>query len=222
MYEIVITVLSSLGGTALIVAGLANHVGKIWADRIAQQTLSKYQRELKELESKHELALAEFKRKADIEFNDRERFGGISKDVYQEFFKSRVATYIKLLELKNKYISDSHEDVQTEENEAWGEVFYFSYVSFRKVLIENQLYISNDLGKAFHKLRMEASKYIKEADLLEMRAIGAGAEPYEASEAMTPIYGKLAQNTYQLMNNLITQLEDDVSKLRSRIDIDKI
>ena len=36
--EIVLTVLASAGGSGLILAGLANWLGKVWADRIAHST----------------------------------------------------------------------------------------------------------------------------------------------------------------------------------------
>lgn len=88
-------------------------------------------------------------------------------------------------------------------------------------MIENQLYLSNELEKAFSELRMEAAKYTKEADMVEGYALGAGADSREAGEERTPIHDKLATKTSGLMNKVMSQIEIDVSKLRSRIEIDK-
>ena len=220
-WEIVGTIMASLGGASVIVAAFAHFLGKVWADRIAQQTSAKYKQAFEILESKNTMALEDFKSKSEAELRDREQFSGISKEVYQGFFKNRVSTYLKLLELKNKYITNMHEDFVTEETERWGDAYYYSYVSLRKLMIENQLYISNELEKAFSELRMEAAKYTKEADMVEGYALGAGADSREAEEERTLIHDKLATKTSDLMNKVMRQVETDVSKLRSRIEIDK-
>lgn len=96
-----------------------------------------------------------------------------------------------------------------------------AYASLRKLMIKNQLYLSNELEKAFSKLRIKAARYTKEADMAEVYAIGAGAEPWEASDQRSPVHDKLATETSKLMNKVMKQIEIDVSKLRSRIEIDK-
>lgn len=222
LWDVIGSVLASIGGATLIVGAFAHFLGKVWADRIAKQTVARYDQELETTKAQNTLALEEFKRKSNTELKDREQFGGISSQVYQDFFKNRVATYIKLLEIKNEYISGMHEDAVTEETERWGDVYYSSYVKFRKILVEKQLYISTELEKVFHDLRLEAAKYIKEADLAEGYAIGAGAEPWEADEQRSPVHDKLAQGTHKLMSNVIRQIDTDVSKLRARIDLDKV
>lgn len=115
-WEIVSAVMASLGGASVIVAAFAHFLGKVWADRIAKQTTAKYNHEFEVIKSKNKMALEDFKSKSEAELRDREQFSGISKEVYQDFFKNRVSTYLKLLELKNKYIADMHEDFVTEEN----------------------------------------------------------------------------------------------------------
>lgn len=217
--EILKAILTTLGGASVIVFGFAHFLGKAWIDRIAKQTMAKYDKELAILKSQHELVFQEFKQKAEFELKDLEHFGGISKDVYQEFFKSRISTYIKLLEIKNAYISDMREEFITEETESWGTAYHSIYVRFKKVITEQQLYISNELDKVFHELRMKACEYIKEADMAEAYAMGAGSKhPEEASE---DALNKLVSETSNLMNKVIKQIDADVSKLRSRIDLDK-
>lgn len=217
--EITTSILTSLGGATIIVGAFAHFLGQVWTDRIAKQTLAKYEQELAGLKSKHELALEGFKLKANTELKELEHFGGISNDVYQDFFKNRVATYIKLLEIKNAYISVMSENFITDQTETWGEAYHSIYVKFRKVITEQQLYISTELDKIFHELRMQACEYIKEADMEEAFAYGANSKhPWEAS---TEALDKLVTNTSDLMRQVIKQIDADVSKFRARIDLDK-
>lgn len=220
-YEIVGTILGSLGGASVIIAAFAHFLGKIWADRIAKQTAAKINQDLEILKSKNTHALEEFKKRSESELKDREQFSGISLAVYQDFFKNRVQTYLKLLKIRNEYISSWHEDFVTEEAERWGDVYHSTYIDLKKLLIEDQLYISNDLESSFHELRMEAANYVKEADMVEGYAMGAGAAPWDVAEQTTPIYEKLANETYELMSKVMRQIELDVTKLRSRIEIDR-
>lgn len=132
-WEIVGTIMASLGGASVIVAAFAHFLGKIWADRIAKQTTAKYNKEIEAIKAKNTMAIEDFKRKSEVELKEREQFSGISKEVYQDFFKNRVLTYLKLLELKNKYISDMHEDIATEETEGWGDAYYSCLCIVKKV-----------------------------------------------------------------------------------------
>jgi len=220
-WDVAGSVLASIGGATVIVGAFAHFLGKVWADRIAKQTMAKYDQALETIRAKNTLVLEEFKRKSETELKVREQFGGISSQVYQEFFKNRVATYIKLLALKNEYISEIHENAFTAETEQWGDVYYSLYIKFRNTLIEEQLYISTELEKVFQKLRLQAAQYTKEADLAEGYALGAGAEQWQANEERSLAHDKLVQHTYELMSAVIRQIDDDVSKLRARIDLDE-
>lgn len=219
--EVVGTVLASFGGASVIVGAFAHFLGKVWADRIAKQTAAKFNQDLENLKSKNTYILEEFKKRSESELKDREYFSGISQEVYQDFFKNRAKVYLELLKIKNKYISDMHEDFVTDETESWGHAYHATYVNLRKLIIENQLYISNDLESSFHKFRMDSAKYTKEADMLEGYAIGSGAKGWEADEKKAPVYEKFATETHELLNKVFLQLDKDVSKLRSRIEMDR-
>jgi|GEM_PF-2581438 len=221
-WEIVGTIMASLGGASIIIAALTNFLGKVWADRIAKQTTAKFTQELEALRSKNTLVLEDLKRKSNSILQEREQFGGISSEVYQNFFQKRVETYILLLKIKNKHCSDTHENFLIDEEDIFGDAYYSTYSSFRKLIIENQLYISNELEKSFSVLQMKAAQFIKEADIAEMRAVESGIESHEASEHRIPIYNKLAIATNDLMLKFLDQLQEDVSKLRSRIEMDKV
>jgi len=220
-FEIVSTLLASLGGASIIITAFAHFLGKVWAGRIAQQTIAKYAQELEIVKSKNTLVLEEFKKKSESELKEREQFTGISLEIYQDFFKNRVSCYIKLLELKNRYISDMHEDIGIEETESWGDAYYSTYKTLRSFLIENQLYISNELEKSFHELRIEAATYTKEADLVEVYALSFGTEPVHAHEQRHSTHDKFAKKTHELMSKVMKQIDSDVKKLRSRIEIDR-
>ena len=240
--EIVETLLVSLGGASVIVAGFAHFLGKIWTDRIAKATTAKFNiemeaikssntvsleniktkniAELELIKSSNTIALEEFKRESSVLLSDKEQFGGISHEFYQEFFKDRVETYSELLKIKNNYITQIHEEFITEIHEGWGNVFYSTYVSLRKLMIEKQLYISNELETLFSELRIEASEHIREVDLEEAYSSADETPPYE-NERLSALYDKLATSTGKLMKNVMEQIGTDVSKLKSRIELDK-
>ncbi|EGR0068477.1 MULTISPECIES: hypothetical protein [Vibrionaceae] len=220
-WELIGSVLASLGGASVVIAGFAHFLGKIWLDRISKQTAAKYDAELLTLKSKSEFALSSFKTRADAELKSREEFNGISLEVYQGFFQNRVSTYLELLKIKNAYTTKMNEDFVTEETEDWGNAYYSIYSSLRKLVIENQLYISNELEQRFSFLRMNAAEYIKEADMTEGYSVGDGDDPNVTQEQLSKVYKKLAGETYQEMEDFFNQLDADVKKLRSRIEMDK-
>jgi hypothetical protein len=217
--EIVASVLASLGGASFIVGVFAHYLGKIWTDRIAKSTSARFTNELEILKSNNVHALEEFKSKSLLALKERESFAGISQEFYQDFFKKRVNTYQKLLNQKNQYITKMEEEFLTDELENWGIVYHSAYTSIRKLIIENQLYISNELDKLFNELRKSASEYIKEADLVEANNYSQNNPSWE-DETLNAVYDKFAKNTLSMMNAVLEQITLDVSKLRSRIEID--
>lgn len=217
--EVVAPLLASLGGASIIVAAFAHFLGNIWTDRISKSTSAKFNSELEALKASNTLALEGFKTKSTLALKERENFAGISQDFYQDFFKQRVETYQKLLNIKNEYIAGMEEEFMTDELENWGSVYHSKYVSLRKIMIENQLYISNELEKLFGDLRTSASEYIKEADLVEMHTFDPTNPPWE-NEHVNAVYDKFAKETSDKMGTVLEQIGSDVSKLRSRIEID--
>ncbi|MGY3886979.1 hypothetical protein [Aeromonas aquatica] len=220
--ETAASILASLGGASVIIAGFAHFLGKIWTDRIAEQTTAKYSQELEILKSKHNFSIENFKKRAESEMKDREQFSGISIEVYQNFFKSRIQTYSELLKIKNEYFTGMNEDFLIELTEEWGHVYITTYNKLKTIIMNDQLYISNDLELKFIKLRSDVAEYIKEADLAKGNSMGAGMSEAEANEEISPILDRLAKNTHHLMNEAMQQIESDVRKLRSRIEIDRL
>jgi hypothetical protein len=217
--EIVATILASLGGATVIIAAFAHFLGKVWTDRIAKSTSARFNSELETLKASNILALESFKTKSSLSLKERENFAGISQEFYQQFFNKRVETYQSLLKIKNDYITRMEEEFLTEEFERWGGVYHFTYTSLRKLMIENQFYISNELDKLFGVLRASASEYIKEADLVEANTYDPDNPPWE-NEHLNSVYNKFASKTSADMSKVFEQITSDVSKLRSRVEID--
>lgn len=218
--DTVFAILTSLGGASVIAWGLVKWVGNVWADKIAKNTFAKYEQELEVLKATNNYALEEFKKRANAELSLQEKFGDISFEVYQEFFKNRVSTYTKLLEVKNYYISNTRENIVTNEMEKYGYIYHSSYLKLRSIIIENQLYISTGLDETFHQLRLEAAKYTKEADLIETYVHADALDVDDAIDKTSLVYENFAEKTAALMSNVIRQIDTDVSKLRARIDLD--
>jgi hypothetical protein len=217
--EVVAPLLASLGGASVIVATFAHFLGKIWIDRISKENSSKFNSELELLKAINTLALEEFRTKSTFAIKERESFAGISQEFYQDFFKKRVETYQNLLHLKNDYIAGMEEEFMTEELENWGGVYHSIYLKLRKLTIENQLYISNELEKLFGELRKSASEHIKEADLVDSHTFDPDKPHWENVE-LNSVYDKFAKETIDRMSAVLEQIGTDVSKLRSRIEID--
>ncbi|MCG9665822.1 hypothetical protein L1D26_22490 [Vibrio mediterranei] len=220
-FEFVSSVLASFGGATVIVGSLSHFLGGVWARRIAAQTVAKFEMELETTKAANKLALDAFKIKSEENLKERDQYNGISFDVYQGFIENRVKTYTNLLSIVNEYISKMHEDIRVEESESWGDAYYSIYVSLRDEITKNQLYISNELEVTFHRFRLKSAKYVKEADLEEVHAIMNGAHQQEADEQKCHVYDKFARETQNEMISVITAIKSDVSKLRSRIEIDK-
>ncbi|EOU2550310.1 hypothetical protein ACNUSF_003649, partial [Vibrio parahaemolyticus] len=209
------------GGATVIVGGLAQFLGKVWAKRIADQTVGQFKLELEATKAANQYALDEFRARSEEKLKDIEQFNSISFEVYQGFIPNRVQTYANLLNIVNEYISKMHEDIGVEESESWGDAYYSVYVSLRQETTKNQLYISNELETVFHEFRLKSAKYVKDADLQEVHALMNGAHPLEATEQRGHVYDKFARETQEEMMNVIAAIKSDVSKLRSRIEIDK-
>lgn len=55
MNETVLTILGSVGGSALIIAGLSSWLGKIWAGRILEQDKQRYRTEIERIKKQYEV-----------------------------------------------------------------------------------------------------------------------------------------------------------------------
>jgi hypothetical protein len=65
--ETALAVLAALGGGGVIVFGLSNHLGKLWADRLMQNERASHERNLADLRAEHERKLAAFNAELDAQ-----------------------------------------------------------------------------------------------------------------------------------------------------------
>ncbi|MAD54077.1 MAG: hypothetical protein CMF18_08400 [Idiomarinaceae bacterium] len=220
-WEFVGTLMGSLGGASVVVAVFAQFLGKIWSVQIAQSTKHQFKSEFERLQTENRLALQKFESESKLLMKEKEQFFGISSEFYRDFLSERVETYQKLLAIKNRYIEELEEEITTEVNEEWGRVYHSTYTALRQLIIGRQLYISNELDLLFGKLRSEASHYVKEADLVEAYAsVDGRSRPWE-NEELRKVYNEFAKSTNEGMNKVMEKISQDVSKLRSRIEVDK-
>ncbi|MDN4501297.1 hypothetical protein QX776_02730 [Alteromonadaceae bacterium BrNp21-10] len=218
--EVVSTVLTSLGGATVIVTAFAHFLGKVWLDRITKQNSAKFNAELELLKTNNTIVVEDFKSKSNLVLTNNEQFALISQNTYQSFFEKRITTYQNLLNIKNNHIKEMEENFLIEEFEAWGEVYHSTYQKLRNLVIKNQLYVSNDLDNLFSDFRSKASEFMKEADMVEAYAYNSEAPVYD-NEQIKAVYLKFANATHETMKSVLDQIGIDVSKVRSRVEIDK-
>lgn len=221
IYEVVASILVSVGGASAILAAFVHYLGKIWAERITVQLKSRYENEFELLRAKNAQALEVFRHQAAYELKDVDVFSGISTEVYRDFFKRRVDVYAELLRVKDEYITRMQEDFYTHETERWGDVYNDVYKSLKKIIITNQLYISNELDKEFHKFRVKAADYIQEADLVEAYGLGANSNHDRMMSDQDVVLNKFATETGDSMHKVLERISEDVANIRSRIDMDR-
>jgi hypothetical protein len=220
-YEIIASVLASLGGASIIVATFANFLGKIWTKRIEQSQEFKFKTQIEEIKSKNDQDLESLKSRYNSAIKESELYSTISQEFYQAFFKERIDVYLKLLEIRNKYITDIQENIITEIQENWGAIYSRTYSSLRKLIIEKQLYISNELEDVFHQFRNVAAEYLKEADMADMNFDRDNNPPWD-NEQLAVVNDKFAQETNDHMVMVFNTIDKDIKKIRSRIDIDRV
>lgn len=219
--EEVSSLLLSLGGSAAILIAFAKVFEKILIDQVSKRTSASLNQDLEILKSKHTNALEDFKSKSNIAIKEREVFGSISIDTYQDFFKKRIATYQLLLNWEDTFSKEILENFIIDETDSYGDKYFSLYVSLREILIKNQMYISNDLDNKFQKFREAAAKYTKNAEYHECMSESHGVDPQQYLQEISEIYYDLAKDTGLLMGSIRQQITMDISKIRSRVEMDK-
>lgn len=213
--------LLSLGGGAAIILAFAKFFEKILIEQVSKRTAASLNQELESLKSKHTMVLEAFKLKSNASIKEMESFNTISIDTYQDFFKKRISTYQSLLDWENDYTKDMHEDFLAEYTDDFGDRYFSAYMGLREIVIKNQMYISNELDNKFQSFRLAAAEYTKQADQHEAISESHGVEPQEYHEEISKIYHGFAINTHKIMDEILQQISVDVSKIRSRTEIDK-
>ena len=210
--------LASIGGAVVILWALGTFLGKVWAERIARQTVHKFEVEIQTLRSSSEAALEQVRMLNQMTVEERQSFHQISQRTYQNFFEKRLSAYKQILALHHKYVTELGEDFLIEEIETWGDEYLKHYSALKDIVGENQLYISANLDEKFDQLREKHNEIYRSN---EREASYLQSDPYQAeraSELNNSLYGA----TYPLYEEFSKQLKEDVKGLRSRIDLDKV
>ena len=132
LWDVVGSVMASIGGAAVIVGAFAHFLGTIWTERISRLSAARLDQEMEALRHKYELLI-----------KDRDDFSSMTAQVYQKYFQKRIQTYVRLLSIKNKYVSGMKEDFLTKELEKVGDVYFETYQSIRGEIITNQIYVAS-------------------------------------------------------------------------------
>lgn len=218
--EVLLTTLSSVGGASLVVGGLGAFLGNVWADRIKQSTLAKFQEELAILSARHTRELEGFKAKAAAALKEREAFAGFSSEFYQDFLAKRVEVYRQLLRLENEYRKEMDESFLRLEFEDWHEQHARMYKALRECVTQNELYVSNEAEAAFQNLRVAIAPSLNEADRAEAFAMGVNGDFEGVIDARRKHEQEALTETSALMKAFFEQVRKDVAKVRSRIEMD--
>lgn len=195
---------------------IAKVVLKILGKHFDQQ----FAKELEAIKHNYEVELQKLSIKSAVALKELDQFSSISTETYQEFFKKRMEVYKGLLSINNKFFEQTHEDFKVDETEAWGDVYCDGYHALKKHITENQFYISNELSAQFDKLRKKAARYLISEERAKDLALSSHRSETEVKRAAADQRNILRENTYGIMNKVWEQVDIDVAKIRSRIDLD--
>lgn len=146
--SVVAAFLASLGGATVVLFALSAFLGRIWADRIAKQTMHRFSMEIEGLKSESQLALEQVRAINQVSMQERQVFSQMSQASYQEFFETRFKTYRDLLATRNSYLEAS-ENFVIDEYDGWGDEWVRHYKKLRKIASENQIFLSAKLDESF-------------------------------------------------------------------------
>ena len=98
IFEIAGAVIISFGGAGVIILGLSNWLGKVWANKILEKEKAEHSKEIEDYKSRLELELQKYNY-----INDRANH--ISKKQYEKEFQFYMEIWESLVELSNKTLN---------------------------------------------------------------------------------------------------------------------
>ncbi len=227
--ELVLQILGSLGGGALIIMGFSRFLSKIWLDRITKQNSllvdkdlaafkNQHIQDLEGLKSLYNSELEDIKQK-NIEIQiDKQNFHQISNSFYQTFFEKRVEVYLKLLLMKNKYIMEMNESLLTDFHEGQPSVAFSTYKEMRLLINAEQFYISTELDKLFLILRNEAASFLKDEEMVDANSFD-GQDHEQKIEQYEEVYYRFLIKNSEKINAVFDQIDKDIALLRKRAEL---
>lgn len=227
--ELVLQILGSLGGGALIIMVFSSFLSKIWLDRITKQNSllvdkdlaafkNQHIQDLEGLKSLYNSELEDIKQK-NIEIQiDKQNFHQISNSFYQIFFEKRVEVYLKLLRMKNKYIMEMNESLLTDFHEGQPSVAFSIYKEMRLLINAEQFYISTELDKLFLMLRNKSSSFLKDEEMVDATSFDGQDHEQKIEQYEEVYYRFLIQNAEEI-NAVFDQIDKDIALLRKRAEL---
>lgn len=240
-------VLLPYGGTSVVVTGLAAYLGKIISTNIINGELAKQKLDLEKLKSENSLKLESLKQEYNHhienlkvesarnienvknelqkEIMKHEVYTSISKDKYQELFQKRIELYGNLINLKNEIddsILENAEYFEFQDDDP--KPFTRMVEKINKASRENPMLMSNELAKLSSDLYNKSSRVFSDAKVSAMYAeqsiYGQEDSHYEVViDAEDNELRKMYRECGDLYNEWFDQLERDVSRIRSILDI---
>ena len=214
-------IITTLGGTAVIVTGLSTYLGKLFADRSLMREKATLDRELQYLKDTHTKEIKLIEAELQLELTKKDQFHQISKTTYEKIFETKISVYTSLLDLKVRFYSFCHESHVTEADDPTYD-FYALFNECRKNIESNKLYVSKELSEKFDVWRDKASPYLKEANLegynIHEASSGRPDSYQDIIDAQNPIYSKMIMETMNEMNAIFDQVDIDIACIRNKID----
>lgn len=210
-------VLVSIGGATLLLGALSAWLGKVWAHRIAKQTIHKFELELQSVRDASEAAMAKANFINQISLEDLQSFGRISQQTYQKYFEQRLETYKSLLKLQYDY-EEATADFVVDHAETWGDEFVRHYRKVWKLVGDSQIYLTAQLDEKFSELRAVYDSASKDKNLT-LAYMHDDQEGYPEEESR--LNNEVHTACVEAYKAFTSQLGQDSRRLRSRVDMDK-
>ena len=220
-------IIAVMGGAGFIVTGFSTYLGKRWADSSLLKEKSHFATELKTLENNHKTAIKLLEKDLALELNKKDQFHQISKGTYENLFNKKIAVYTQLLKLKTDFDHFQHESGRFEYIDPTSDILSH-FTLFKEKIENNRLYISNELSDKYDNWYKQASPFYQKLETVEMEIkINAYSNENIAPQAVTqnifhaqyPILEKLIHESYDKMNEVIEQIEEDVKSIKTSINV---
>ena len=218
-FNIITSVVVTLGGSSVVVFGLSGLLGKIWANRLMENEKNAFIKQLEDIKLSHNKELSKLNNELQLRINSSEQFHQISQKTYEKLFEEKIKAYTTLMNAKTEYLRILHEDEEFELHDYPSQVYYDFFQKVRNILNQNRLYISNELSVIYDTLYFKIAPILREAGLLDVYGNMNNDHWESIEDNKEKQYSKMIDNTSDEMKSLLDQIDSDVKLIRKKIDI---
>ncbi|EKP0307923.1 hypothetical protein JGK42_001747 [Aeromonas veronii] len=244
--EIVKLVLLPFGGVSVVLVAMVGWLAHISTKRIVEGELAKHQlqlesfksesnkelqyvkdagaREIEALKNQYTTDIERIKAQLQSEFLKYETYTTISKEIYQGLFARRVEVYGQLLNLKKEIdqsIVDNADFLEIHDDDPFP--FTNAVKKIGDAYQENPMVLSNELAALSAELVEKSNRVFSNA---KVQSFYAEAHNHDAKyvhqivmEAENDALRKMFAECGDVYERWFVQLNDDVSKIRSVLDL---